>query len=390
MTPELSVMGLDIGSVTVGLALLDGAGRVRHKGYALHHGKIAQVAADLLGKLHPDQLTYLAVTSSTPANVKAQRRYDDQIAAIAAARHFHPGLGGLLVVGGEKFSLATFDEAGNYQGSTSNTSCAAGTGSFLDQQAGRLHLRGSEHLAAIAAGSQGQCPQIASRCAVFAKTDLIHAQQQGYRLDEIGNGLCLGLAKNLVDVLFAGNRSLHGELVFCGGVSRNRAVADHIERLTGLSLTIPADGHLYGAIGAALLFLEELRQGKDRPEPLRCEAPEELFRETEKTARTYHYPPLTLQLSTYPDFAGKERYTTRQEADGPEVEVDIYVDLSSKAVGEVYLGIDIGSTSTKAVLLDPEDDEVIAGFYTRTAGRPLAAVQNIFFEIGRASCRERV
>ncbi len=381
MTRELSVVGLDIGSVTVGLALLDGAGRVRHKGYALHHGKIAQVAADLLGELDPGQPGYLAVTSSSPAKVAAQRRYDDQIAYIAAARHFHPGLGGLLVVGGEKFSLATFDEAGNYQGSTSNTSCAAGTGSFLDQQAGRLHLRGSEHLAAMASGSQGQCPQIASRCAVFAKTDLIHAQQQGYRLDEIGNGLCLGLAKNLVDVLFAGDRSLHGQLVFCGGVSRNRAVADHIERLTGLSLTIPADGHLYGAIGAALLFLEELRQGKAWPEPLHFATPQELFREVEKTARAYHYPPLTLELSTYPDFAGKERYSTRREADDPEVEVDIYDHLGRKALGEVYLGIDIGSTSTKAVLLDPEGDEVIAGFYTRTAGRPLAAVQNIFFAI---------
>ncbi|EKD38202.1 MAG: hypothetical protein ACD_75C00826G0002, partial [uncultured bacterium] len=259
-------------------------------------------------------------------------------------------------------------------------SCAAGTGSFLDQQAGRLNIAGIEELTKIACSCTGKCPQIASRCAVFAKTDLVHAQQEGYQLDEISDGLCRGLAKNIVDTLFSSKTLPPGEIVFCGGVAKNKAVADHIKELTGLSLTIPKEGHLYGAIGVCLLLQQDLAGKNDSIAPVAIERVDQLFRTGASPVRQYFYQPLQLHLSTYPDFTSHSQYRTRRDENGLEVEVDLYLPLSRGQKVDAYLGIDIGSTSTKAVIMD-EAGEVVAGFYTRTAGRPLMAVQNIFFAI---------
>ena len=107
----------------------------------------------------------------------------------------------ILNVGGEKFSLIRFDKDGHYQSLRSNTSCAAGTGGFLDQQAKRLSLKDSAELSKKALANTGETPKIASRCSVFAKTDIIHRQQEGYSLEEICDGLCRGLANNISDTL---------------------------------------------------------------------------------------------------------------------------------------------------------------------------------------------
>ena len=380
MTSDYCILGIDIGSVTAGFVLVDGNRRIALKGYAPHNGDIPQTVRQLLQGVPLQDIRYVAATASTPLALRAEARYNNQIAFITAAKKRHPKMRGLLVVGGEKFNLSIFDSLGNYLGSSANTSCAAGTGSFLDQQAGRLNLQSTEKLAKIAGNCAGSCPQIASRCAVFAKTDLIHAQQQGYQLDEISNGLCQGLAKNIADTLFTGDNLPPGEIVFCGGVAKNQAVAKHITQLTGRALTIPKDGHLYGAFGACLLFLSELKEKNGDIKPVHLDHLEDLFSTAAVQTRQYYYPPLQLQFSTYPDFTSFSQYRTKRGEDGLAVEVDIYRDLAGQKSIDTYLGIDIGSTSTKAVLMD-EQGEVLAGFYTRTAGRPLSAVQDIFFAI---------
>lgn len=387
MTTDDCVLAIDVGSVTAGFVLIDGNRRILEKGYAEHHGDIFHTLQQLMANLDYRNIRYFAATASTPSTLCAQVRYNNQIAFITAAKKYHPKMRGLLVVGGEKFSLSTFDSIGNYLGSTTNTSCAAGTGSFLDQQASRLNLAGSEKLAEIACNCRGDCPQIASRCAVFAKTDLIHAQQQGYQLDEISNGLCHGLAKNIVDTLFAKGNLLPGEIVFCGGVAKNQAVAQHISELTGTALTLPKNGHLYGAFGACLLLFTELNAKKDDIKPLHLKHIEELFSNSTVQPRQYFHRPLQLQLSQYPDFTSFEQYRSRRSENGLQVEVDIYQDLKEKQNIEAYLGIDIGSTSTKAVLMH-EKGEVLVGFYTKTAGQPLSAVQDIFFAIDEIERRK--
>ena len=379
-------LGIDAGSVAMGLAEIDSRGQVVHTAYCFHHGDIAGSLRRLLTEFDLSRITSVAATSSTPEAVVVPRRFDNQMATITAARFFHPKMRGLLVVGGEKFSLCTFDEEGNYLGTTTNTSCAAGTGSFLDQQVGRLKLKGIKELSEIACTSSGNCPRIASRCAVFAKTDLIHAQQEGYQLGEISNGLCLGLAKNIVDTVFSSGAP-PGEIVFCGGVSKNRAVVGHIENLIGGPVVTTGNGHLYGAMGAAMEMLAEQRtsSGEGRP-PVMLASADDLLAHHEKR-KSYFFEPLVLRLSDYPDFSSFEKYDFGRETGNP-VEVDIYREIKDGEKTELYLGVDIGSTSTKAVLME-ENRDVLAGLYTRTAGRPLVAVQQILRAIDDIIARKR-
>jgi activator of 2-hydroxyglutaryl-CoA dehydratase len=392
MTIKDSVLGIDVGSVAAGVVLVNRDRRILQEGYAFHHGDVRKTLCKLLEGLDPTQIQYVVATASTPLSIRAQQRYNNEISVITAAKHYFPKMGALLIVGGEKFSLATFNGQGRYLGSTGNTSCAAGTGSFLDQQAGRLNLRGIEQLTEIACNSNGACPQIASRCAVFAKTDLIHAQQEGYQLGQISNGLCRGLAKNIVDTLFSSGNLSGREIIFCGGVAKNRAVANHIEEMSGLQLTAPVNGQLYGAYGACLCLLQELGAGEDLTNsllPVNLQKFDDLFEHDIEKIKQYYYPPLCLNLSDYPDFTGEEQFKTRRSANEPEVEVDLYQVFNKGQRFEAYLGIDIGSTSTKAVLMD-DQCRVLGGFYTRTAGRPLMAVQNIFFAIAEIEQKKKV
>jgi predicted CoA-substrate-specific enzyme activase len=365
MTPHSNVLGIDIGSVSVSMVEVTPERETVNTAYAFHHGNITRTVRTLLEDFDLPGICGIAATTSTPPVLKVNRRYDNRIAIMKAAHANHAALGGILFVGGEKFGLIRFDAAGNYLAYKSNTSCAAGTGSFLDQQAGRLGLSGIDELSRIAFENSGPIPKIASRCAVFAKTDLIHAQQEGYSLAQICDGLCRGLAKNIVDTLFDGE-AVAGPILFAGGVSKNRAVVRHIHTL--VDQDIVTETSLYGAAGAALNLLDELLI-KDR---IHIRSVDEIIR-SKHVAKKMFYPPLTLKQSRYPVF---ESVSSRLHAD---VEIDIYEPLKDTAK-KAFMGIDIGSTSTKAVLLGTSGN-VLAGFYTRTAGRPVEALQKILAAI---------
>ncbi|MFP4572303.1 MAG: acyl-CoA dehydratase activase [Desulfobacterales bacterium] len=366
------ILGIDVGSVSAGLAVLTAEKKIIHTDYRFHHGDIAATLEDMIESAGISGPAAVAATHDTPEIVDADLRCDDRVAVIAAASHFHGKPGAVLHVGGEKFSLLLFDENGRYSGLKTNTSCAAGTGSFLDQQAGRLNLSGITELAEIAAANTLELPKIASRCAVFAKTDLIHAQQEGYSLAQICDGLCCGLARNIADTVFK-HEKIRAPVVFCGGVARNKAVISHLSQIIGAALVVDDMAPLYGAVGAALNLIAEKGQPacfERTPRPVVRAA---------QTPRDYGNPPLVLSLSDYPDFASEKSYEYKAKTveHGSPVEVDIY-ELPEPGVRmPVYLGIDIGSTSTKAVWMAP-DSRVIAGFYTRTAGRPVGALCSLF------------
>jgi predicted CoA-substrate-specific enzyme activase len=375
-----NIIGIDIGSVSICIAELSPEKDLIRKSYGFHHGAISNTLKAMLGDFNLAEIRAVAATTSTPPILKFGRKYDNRVSIIAACRHFHEKIGSILLVGGEKFGLIQFDTNGNYLHFKANTSCAAGTGSFLDQQAARLNLAGIEQLSEIAFNNTGVIPKIASRCAVFAKTDLVHAQQEGYTLAEICDGLCHGLAKNIVDSAFAGQKP-NGPVIFSGGVSRNRAVVRHIEDMIGLNVIV--EKTLYGAAGAALNLLKDMTN--DRVSPVTAGASissaDDLLI-SRPVNKAYFHAPLTLQLSDYPDFDSDDHYEFQwADSENPyPVEVDIYQRLDPGAVYKIYLGIDIGSTSTKAMMMG-SDQTVLAGFYTRTAARPVAAVQNIFAAI---------
>ena len=372
MTAQQHILGIDIGSVAAGLVVISSEKQIIQNDYRFHGGNITETVAKMLQNIDLSKIIAVGATSSTPSIIRADFRYDDQVAIIAAVHERHPEAGAILSVGGEKFGLILFDETGNYRKYISNTSCAAGTGSFLDQQAGRLNLDGIEDLCARALENTGEIPKIASRCAVFAKTDLIHAQQEGYSLESICDGLCHGLARNIVDTLIS-NEQPPSPMVLCGGVSHNRAVVGHIGTLTGVRIVVDEWSHLLGAYGVAVNIANRTADVKTAlftvPEDIICRI---------KNEQSHAYPPLELTLSQYPDFDTHEQHVFIPDKDRSRcpVEVDIYTETTPKAAWETFIGIDIGSTSTKAVLTD-DSGMVLAGFYTRTAGRPVEAMQSI-------------
>ena len=175
-----SVIGLDVGSVSISLVGLSPSGEIQHTEYRFHKGRVRDALQEMLEVLDPATVGAIVSTTSTPRILRQARYYDNQVCLIEAARRVHGLIRSLLVVGGERFMLLRFDAGGLFVNLKASTSCAAGTGSFLDQQAGRLGLGGSAELAELAEHSRsnrGEAPKIASRCAVFAKTDLCHAQQ---------------------------------------------------------------------------------------------------------------------------------------------------------------------------------------------------------------------
>ncbi|MCF6334704.1 MAG: hypothetical protein L3J12_03070, partial [Spirochaetales bacterium] len=222
------ILGMDAGSVTVSVVKMDSAGKVLDTCYEYHHGKPAKVLKDILMKIDFSDVAGVARTSGTPDIYRGAVEYDTRVSMIQCAKFFYGKIGSILNVGGEKFALIEFDEDGNYLNLKSNTSCAAGTGGFLDQQAKRLNLAGSGELSERAIANSGEIPKIATRCSVFAKTDIIHSQQEGYSLEEICDGLSLGLAKNIADTLISGNRD-NTPMIFTGGVAKNKSVVEHLE-----------------------------------------------------------------------------------------------------------------------------------------------------------------
>jgi len=376
-----TILGIDIGSVAIAAALIDAGGRLVNHTYCIHHGHPQEQLKRLLRQFDLSRVTAISATTSTPHAVNAAGRYDDRVAVMTAARKFYPQTRSILIIGAEKFGLIQLDGQGNYHTFRANTGCAAGTGSFLDQQAQRLKLPDTAALSALARDNTGAVAKIASRCAVFAKTDLVHAQQEGYRLEEICDGLCYGVAKNVVDVLFSGQRPL-GPVLITGGVAANPAVINHIQKLIGLEVVVarlPC-----GAAGAALCLLGE-KAGQARS---RTVCVDEII--TDRVfEKTLGRGPIELKLTPYPCFDNPGSYKDADRDPSNPVEVDLYENLQPPISRQVLLGMDIGSTSSKAVLITDRGC-VLAGFYTRTAGRPVKATQNLLAAINGLAAKHGV
>ena len=363
-----AILGIDAGSVSVSIAALNKKGEVFHRATAPHHGDVKECLWNLLADEALKNVGYVSKTASTPSNIFSHALFDEQVCVIRTAKHLHGiSFGGILQIGGEKFFLSLFDNLGNYVGTKQNSSCAAGTGSFLDQQAGRLNLSDSGQISQKALTNKKKRPDIATRCAVFAKTDLIHAQQEGYDIEQICDGLCFGLAKNIANTLFK-QKASGSKILFCGGVSQNLCVKHHLESITGIKFFMDEYSQVYGAIGAALCLKDELKQTHAKSRVFG--RVEDYFKDT-FVQESYRYPEFVLTLSDYPDFTCFNSHLTEG------VEVDIYADPSSLCIAHGFLGLDVGSTSTKCIIID-QKGQPIAGFYTQTASRPVMAIQKIF------------
>ncbi len=256
----------------------------------------------------------------------------------------------ILSIGCESFYMIRLDEDFNYVEHFVNSDCASGTGSFIDQQAERLGF-GTEELAEKAFAFEGSSPSIATRCAVFAKSDIIHAQAQGFSKEAISSGLCEGVTRSVLANTVKG-RELSGSVLFIGGMSRNRKIVAEISNTLDRDVRVHENGLFFNAIGAAALG----------------ELPWEKSRSLVKTIREKREvrKSLEINLDHYPEFDEDKSY----EVDG--MEITLYSTPATFAC-DVYLGIDVGSTSTKAVVTDTAGT-ILAGLYGRTQGDPVHAV----------------
>ena len=359
-------LGIDIGSVSLSYVLIDRDKTIVKSCYLAHHGNIHALLRDSLAGLDLSRVQQVAFNHKAADFFSAGVSVNEQVALIEGALHQQADIGSMFVIGGETFGLILFDEGNRYRKYIANSSCAAGTGGFLDQQAERLGLSGSAELSRLADSFQGVPPKIATRCAVFAKTDLTHCQQQGYSLPAICAGLCQGLARTIADTLVKGV-ALREPMLAVGGVSNNPKVMQYLAELVGSPLVIPTFSALTGAIGCALMAHSRA------PELPRCRqfAPDVLLK-AQNQAKHYFFPPLTTRLSQVPDFGAHPHYLSEN------VEVDRYQLPAHKGSIAVYLGIDIGSTSTKAVVMATgRESRILFGLYTRTLGQPIKATQNL-------------
>ncbi len=371
-TQPLNV-GIDIGSVSVNLALVTGEGEVVKDYYVRTYGKPLETTFKLLEEVESEvgrhNLTRMAFTGTgarTLAELLGTSFVNEIVAQARAEEALHPEVRTIIEIGGEDSKLIVLkpdQQTGKLaiEDFAMNTLCAAGTGSFLDQQAHRLRLSIEDEFGQLALKCQTP-PRMAGRCSVFAKTDMIHLQQQATPDYDIVAGLCYALARNLKSNLAKG-RDLEKPIAFQGGVAANqgvvRAFKDVLELAEG-ELIIPEYHASMGAIGAVLTIMDT---GQDSPYP-GAEAVEAVSKRT--STETHRLPPLAFHKG-----ARNRHYSSmmRELPDGPAKKVP------------AYLGVDVGSISTNVVAID-EEKRLLAKSYLMTAGRPLEAVKQGLREVG--------
>ncbi|HJV47880.1 MAG TPA: acyl-CoA dehydratase activase [Geothrix sp.] len=352
-------IGLDLGSVYVKAVCLGADGEVLSSHYR-HRGPedLPALMAFLEEMGGPGGRFRLGLSSAEEAPaLKGRAGWTNNLLAVAAGiRHLHPETRSLLEVGGQTAKFMVLGADGRLVDFATNEACAAGTGSFLEQQARRLGLSIPE-LSRLAVGAS-RAATIAGRCSVFANSDMIHLQQKGTPLPEIAYGLCVAIARNFLTTLLKG-RGAEPPVLLAGGCARNAGIGRAFVEVLDLaapSLNVSAQPGLEGALGAA-----RLAQTAELPD-LSLDQVRELicaslagFRSVRATLPALHWP--TGHVAAAEPAGGSTRPV------------------------EGYLGLDVGSVSTDLVLLDG-DGNLLASIYLPTRGRPAEVLQEGLMALG--------
>lgn len=259
-------LGIDVGSVSTNLTLINGRGELVRKLYLRSQGNpvgsVQQGLLQITRDIKDFEIAGVGVTGSGRQLIGRMLGADlikNEITAHAVAcLNLTPEVQTIIEIGGQDSKLILIRD-GVVSDFAMNTVCAAGTGSFLDQQASRLNMEIGE-LGTRAA--EGRRPvRIAGRCAVFAESDMIHKQQMGHPLEDILAGLCVALVRNFLSNLAKG-KDLKPPVIFQGGVAANLGIRRAFEEILGCGLIIPEHYDVMGAIGAALLVRDEMASKK--------------------------------------------------------------------------------------------------------------------------------
>jgi predicted CoA-substrate-specific enzyme activase len=372
-------IGMDIGSVSANTVVVDEHRNIIEEDYTRTKGQPLEtslsVLTELMGRYPMESIRAVAITGSggkIVAPLIGASFTNEVIVQTKAIEHFHPGVRTIIEMGGEdaKLILVSPDGGSNkrvrIEDFQMNSVCAAGTGSFLDQQASRMELT-IEEFGSLALKSKNP-PRVAGRCSVFAKTDMIHLQQIATPDYDIVAGLCYAVARNFKATIGKGKKFLT-PVSFQGGVAANlgvrKAFKDILE-LDDSDFIIPAYFTSMGALGAVFMAIEKEKE-------FGCFKGLEGLAEYIRSGRIKEKG--LEQLPQPHGDSSRGRGTTK------------YLFPESGRV-RVYLGIDVGSTSTNVVLID-EDMKLITKRYLPTAGRPIEAVRKGLSEVAE-ECGSKV
>jgi len=260
-------LGIDVGSVSTNIAVVDddvnvvGSLYLRAHGDPLRSVRIGlEQAADMVPGGTP--VSSAGVTGSARHLIGAMIDADvvkNEITAHAVATsHFHPDVRTIIEIGGQDSKIILLRD-GVVTDFAMNNVCAAGTGSFLDQQATRLGIP-IEQFGRRALGSKAEV-RIAGRCTVFAESDMVHKQQLGCTTEDILWGLCKALVRNYFSSVGKG-KEIREPVVFQGGVAANEGIRKAFSDHLGADVVVPEHFGVMGALGAAILARDHA--GKNR------------------------------------------------------------------------------------------------------------------------------
>ena len=366
-------VGIDIGSTTVKVVVLDEHNNLLFRSYERHFSKTRERACETLNSVR-DMLAgkniKVTITGSAGLGVANAAGIDfvqEVYATAAAVNTYIPDTDAVIELGGEDAKIIFF---GGALEERMNGSCAGGTGAFIDQMATLMNVTVGE-LDKLSLQHEKIYP-IASRCGVFAKTDIQPILNQGGRKEDVAASIFQAVVDQTVAGLTQG-RELKGKIVFLGGPLhflmglRERFV--ETLHLDSEHAVFPEDGDCFAAMGAALCATDY------EPAPF-----EDLLKKLEESVDT-----TTLVDTMPPLFTRREEYDevlARHNAKRPPA-----VDAATYT-GPAWLGIDAGSTTTKLALIT-ENGGLLYTYYHSNQGNPVAIVLEQLREIYRM-CGDRI
>jgi len=373
-------VGIDCGSVSLNCIVLnEGKEIVYELPYERHVGKVEERVYELVrhlnGKFGEEKIESLSFTGSHGKNLSERLGvfYEyETISQVLGAIFVRADVKTIISMGGQDIALFQIKHAapGNAEETddwkleyfNTNGPCASGTGSFIDQQAQRLATsmyskdvdisqakidRILADFIALGAGSKKPA-NVACRCTVFTKSDMIHLQNKGEKLEDIIYGLHIGNARNYMSTIVC-NRILEDPILFIGGLSMNRLQVEAF-RTYFPNLVVPRHNTSLGALGVALQALDLGKKDRTVGETLK-----KIGGHVEISAPRASR--LALKKTPFPETNEIRKRPLKRATRG-------------------YLGIDVGSTTTKYALIN-DDREIIHKSYVPTRGKPIEVTQRL-------------
>lgn len=361
--------GLDVGSTTIKLVVMDKEGRVLHKKYSRHFSDIKAAARQLMseaeGIFHKVPL-YLKITGSGGIGIAEALDIafiQEVIACSKTVEELIPETDVAIELGGEDAKITFFGQSMEQR---MNGSCAGGTGAFIDQMASLLKTD-AEGLNQLAASHKKLYP-IASRCGVFAKTDIQPLINDGVAREDIAASIFQAVVNQTIAGLASG-RKIKGKVAFLGGplcfLTELRQRFIETLKVKAEDAIFPEDPQLFVAMGAAF---DASDTEPTSFEELNSQLTEECLLDLNPSARL---------SSLFKDEEALECFRNRH------AQARIDEASLSEYRGVAFLGIDAGSTTTKVTLIDPEGS-VLWKYYDSNDGDPLNKTISILKQLYQA------